>query len=69
MYISAWEIQKRHIGLILSDAVGEDKIQDTDIVWTGPSGDAVIASDPAELDEQYADYTDAGQVDEYYCLE
>lgn len=65
MYISDWAIHTKGIREILAEAVKSDKIQASDIVWRGPSGDAVVASDPASLDEQYGDYTDSGQVSEY----
>ncbi|MCP4540646.1 MAG: hypothetical protein GY832_26205 [Chloroflexi bacterium] len=65
MYISAWEIYKGNFSQILADAVESGKIQTTDTVWNGPSGDAIIASDPASLDEEYSEYVDGGEVGEY----
>ncbi len=46
-------------------ALAAGTINKSDIMWRGPSGDYMIASDSAELDEEYADYIDAGMVDEY----
>jgi len=64
-YISSWTAHTSGIRSELDSGLAAGEIKTSDIVWAGPSGDYVIASDPAELDEDYADYTDAGTVDEY----
>jgi len=64
-YISSWTAFTDGIGNALSSGLESGEISETDVVWVGPGGDYVIASDPAELDEEYADYTDAGTVAEY----
>lgn len=64
-YISDWAIYKNGIGSEVRAAFECGDCKESDVVWRGPSGDAVIASDPAELGEEYADYSDAGQVAEY----
>lgn len=65
MYISAWGIHTGSLRSILAKAVEDGEINATDIVWRGPSGDAIVASDPASLEEEYAEYVDSGQVEEY----
>ena len=65
MYISAWDAHKDGMRNSLQAAVKRGEIDQNDIVWRGPSGDAVVTSDPASLNEEYADYTDSGQVSEY----
>jgi len=64
-YISDWAIHCNTIGMEIKRAVERGDCKGTDVVWRGPSGDAVIASDPAELGEEYEEYTDAGTVEEY----
>jgi len=66
-YIGDWEIYQSNITEIVRAAFEHGECEPKDVVWRGPSGDAIIASDPAELDEEYAEYTDAGTVDEYLC--
>jgi len=63
-YISAWEIFRHNFSQILHEALTAGLIEYNDVIWRGPSGDAVVASDPAALND-YADYTDAGTVAEY----
>lgn len=65
MYISAWRIHTNSLRTVVNEEATKGTVSKHDIVWVGPSGDAVIASTPADLDEEYADYTDAGQVSEY----
>lgn len=65
MYISAWEIHTRNLRNIIAKAVEARTIEESDIVWRGPSGDAVVAASPADLDEDYLDYVDSGSVEEY----
>jgi hypothetical protein len=64
-YISSWKIYTSSIGQAVQEAVKAEKVKPTDIVWTGPSGDAIISESAADLDEEYADYTDSGLVSEY----
>ena len=54
--------QKRRTGKCI---LARGKFITADIIWCGPSGDAIVASDPASLDEEYAEYVDSGQVEEY----
>jgi hypothetical protein len=71
MYISAWEIYTGSLRNILKSAVGREEIKSSDIVWRGPSGDAVVTGDAADLSQDdddapdYSDYVDSGQVNEY----
>lgn len=65
MYISAWETFTKGLRSALAEATGAGKIGPEDIVWRGPSGDAVVAADPASLPEEYSEYVDSGQVEEY----
>ena len=65
MYISAWKIHTDGLVIVLRDAVEAGRVSENDIVWCGPSGDAVIASSPASLAEDYADYVDSGTIREY----
>ena len=64
-YISDWKIYTDGIRSAIKEALEAGKIQADDTVWQGPSGDAVVAADAAELDEEYGDYTDSGLVSEY----
>lgn len=64
-YISAWTIHTSSLRRQLAEALEKGDIRADDIVWAGPSGDAVIAATPADLDEEYAEYTDDGLVSEY----
>ena len=66
-YISAWTIWTSTLRAELAKAVANSEIQTNDIVWSGPSGDAVIAASPYEIEdkEEYAEYTDSGLVSEY----
>jgi hypothetical protein len=65
MYISDWEIHTNGIRNIIQQAVENSKIVASDTVWHGPSGDAVIAATAADIEEEYGDYIDSGQVEEY----
>lgn len=65
MYISAWETFTEGLRSALAEATGAGKIGPNGIVWSGPSGDAVVAADPASLPEEYAEYVDSGTVSEY----
>ncbi len=64
-YISGWEIHTGSLGQSVAQAVELGKVELTDTVWVGPGGDAVIANTAADLDEEYADYSDGGLVEEY----
>lgn len=65
MYISSWQIFTGSISQAVREASESGQVEGSDTVWVGPSGDAVIASDPAELGEEYAEYIDRGEVSEY----
>lgn len=65
MYISAWEIYTENLRDIIAKAVRNGKVQLDDIVWCGPSGDAIIAATAADLGEEYAEYSDGGRCGEY----
>lgn len=65
MYISAWRIHTSNLHAIIAEEAAKGNVKKSDIVWMGPSGDAIITATPADLNEEYADYTDAGQVSEY----
>lgn len=65
-YISGWEIFTRGLRALLAKAVADGEIETSDIVWRGPSGDTIVAADPASLEEEeYEEYIDSGQVEEY----
>ena len=64
-YVSAWEAYTTPIGVTLEAALDAGEIEANDIVWRGPSGDYVVAATSADLDEEYAEYTDSGLVSEY----
>lgn len=64
-YISSWEIHTNGLASKIQEMLDRGEISENDIVWRGPGGDVVIANNPAELDEEYAEYTDEGTVDEY----
>lgn len=65
IYISDWTIHTMGLRAVIEQQLAARNCTPDDIVWRGPSGDAVIASSPAALSEEYAEYTDAGQVSEY----
>ena len=65
IYISNWAIWTGNIREILGVKVAQGEIKASDIVWRGPQGDAVVAATAADVEEEYGDYTDAGQVSEY----
>ena len=62
-YFSAWEIYTQGLRQLVEKAFQDNEVQSRDIVWRGPSGDAVIADDVVDTD--YIDYTDEGMVEEY----
>jgi len=64
-YISSWEIYTSSISQELQKALTDNKIGTESIVWTGPSGDAIVADSAGDLDEEYAEYVDSGLVSEY----
>jgi hypothetical protein len=64
-YISSWERHTNGLTAKIRELLDAGHVSENDTVWVGPAGDAVVASDPAELDEEYAEYTDAGTVAEY----
>jgi len=64
-YISAWEIHTSTLRKRVEEAVKSGEARPNDIVWVGPSGDAVTAATAADLEEEYAEYVDKGLVQEY----
>jgi len=64
-YISAWTIHTGSLRSEIASALEQGEVAASDIVWRGPSGDAIIAASPADLDEEYTEYTDSGMVSEY----
>ena len=64
-YINAWRIHTSSLRTIIAEELAKGNVSENDIVWAGPGGDAVVAATAADLDEEYAEYTDAGQVSEY----
>jgi len=64
-YIGSWEISTGSLCNILAQAVDAGEIEPTDIVWSGPSGDAVVAKSAYDVEEEYGEYVDGGQVSEY----
>ena len=64
-YISSWKIFTATLRQRVQEAFEQGEASPDDIVWAGPSGDAVIAATAADLGEEYGEYTNAGQVAEY----
>jgi len=70
-HFTAWSIHTEGLNTLLKTALERGEIEPDDTVWTGPSGDAVVASDAAELtpveddDPDYGEYMDAGLVSDY----
>lgn len=64
-YISAWEIHTGSLSSILQSAVDNGEIKESDIVWNGPGGDSVVAASAYDVEEEYGEYVDGGQVSEY----
>ena len=64
-FISAWQNFTNSIVGNIRAAIDAGEVQANDIVWCGPDGSTIIASDPATLSEEYGDYVDSGQVHEY----
>jgi len=64
-YISAWTIHTGSLRSEIASALEQGEVAASDTVWRGPSGDAIIAATSADLDEEYAEYTDSGLVSEY----
>lgn len=64
-YISAWTIYTSSLRQEIAKALNQGDIKTDDIVWSGPSGDVIVAATAADLDEEYAEYTDSGLVSEY----
>lgn len=65
MYLSAWSISTKGLRNLLAEALENGLIDAADVVWFGPSGDAVVAASPADLAENYMEYTDQGQVEDH----
>ncbi|MCB0047911.1 MAG: hypothetical protein KDD92_20990 [Caldilineaceae bacterium] len=65
LYISSWEAHVNPVSGMLKEAVDNGEIEANDVVWSGPSGDYVICGSPADLDEDYMEYSDSGLVAEW----
>lgn len=65
-YISAWEIHTGSLRSLVAQAVANGEISTDDTVWSGPSGDVIVAACAADLEEEYAEYIDSGLVEEYF---
>lgn len=65
-HIGSWEIDTGSLAEILRQALDAGEIGADDIIWGGPSGDAVIAPTPFEIEgTDYDEYLDEGTVAEY----
>jgi hypothetical protein len=64
-YISSWTLNISSIEAELRFALDAGEIKETDTVWYGPSGDAVVAATAADLPKEYSDYRDRGRVDDF----
>jgi len=65
-YFSAWTIYTKTFAGAFQEALTANQIDASDIVWRGPSGDAMVTSeDDYLLDEEYADYVEDGIVEDY----
>jgi len=63
MYISAHTAYRDGISSALKAALRTGIVDANDIVWAGPSGDYVVGDEA--YDEEYADYSDSGSVQEF----
>ena len=69
-YFSAWTIHTETYAGAFQQALTDNQIDASDIVWRGPSGDAMVTSaDDYLLDEEYAEYTEDGIVEDYLSEE
>lgn len=64
-FFSAWQNFISSVSANVRAAVDSGDVQPNDIVWRGPDGSVIIASDPASLSEEYAEHVDSGRVREY----
>lgn len=65
-YFSAWTIHTETFAGAFQRALTANRIDASDTVWRGPSGDAMVtSSDDSVLDEDYGDYTEDGIVENY----
>ncbi len=65
-YFSAWTIHTQTFAGAFQQALTNNQIGAADTVYRGPSGDAlVVTDDDCLLDEEYADYTEDGVVEDY----
>ena len=64
-YFNSWTIHTQTFSGAFQDALTNNQIGASWSVFRGPSGDAVVAENIAELDEDYADYVESGIVEDY----
>lgn len=64
-YFSAWAIHTQTFAGAFQAALTGNQIDASWGVYRGPSGDAVVAENIAELGEDYANYTEDGVVEDY----
>ena len=64
-YFTAWTIHAHGFAGAFQQALTDNQIGASWNVYRGPSGDAVVAENIAELDEEYADYIEDGIVEDY----
>ena len=65
MYISAWAVYTKGLAAKVQQLFHSNYVNRDDVVWVGPSGDAIICADAGGLGEEYGDYMDGGLVEEY----
>ena len=68
-YFDSWTIYTQTFAGAFQDALTNNQIGSSWGVYRGPSGDAVVAENIAELDEDYADYVEDGIVEDYLADE
>ena len=65
-YFTAWTIHTQTFAGAFQQALTDNQIGAADIVFRGPSGDAlVVTEDDLVLDDEYADYTEDGIIEDY----
>jgi len=64
-HFTSWTIHVETLAGAFQKALTDNQIDASWGVYRGPSGDAVVADNIAELDEDYADYVEDGIVEDY----
>ena len=64
-YFDSWTIHTQTFAGAFQQALTDNQIGASWGVYRGPSGDAVVAENIAELGEVYADYVEDGIVEDY----